>query len=117
MSARPKPAWTREDYDRDADEYMARLPSEHFMESTPQAAQRKVALASLEQVETLRQGFRCFNELLVHWRPGESVRHVVPDNVVVLDFEGEFPVGSTGKVRKAEVREWVVARVTGAARP
>jgi Uma2 family endonuclease len=89
MSAPPRPTWTREDYDRDADEYLASLPLDHFMESTPQAAQRKITLASHAQVEAIRSGFVCFNELLIHGRTGEGVIHVVPDNMVVLGFSGD----------------------------
>lgn len=94
MAAPPRRAWTREDYARDAREYLERLPLEHFMEATPQAAQRAVTLASLELMRPRRPGFRCFNELLVHGPGREGAVRVVPDNMVVLDFAGEESLDS-----------------------
>jgi Uma2 family endonuclease len=69
-----------------AQEYLRSLPLEHFMESTPQATQRKITLESLDLVNARRPDFQVFNELLVQYprkgqiRPGQ----VVPDNMVVL---------------------------------
>jgi Uma2 family endonuclease len=82
-----------------AQEYLRKLPPEHFMESTPQATQREITLESLSLVRARRKDFHLFNELLVQYplprrkRPGQ----VVPDNMVVLhsgpiDAEGSYDV-------------------------
>jgi Uma2 family endonuclease len=76
-------------YESYAQEYLRRLPPEHFMEATDQARQRTITLASLELVEARRKDFHLFNELLVQYprqgkkRPGQ----VVPDNMVVVSEE------------------------------
>jgi hypothetical protein len=87
--------------------YLKSLPLEHFMESTPQATQRKITLESFDLIHVARKDVQCFNELLVQYpiagaapeKPGQ----VVPDNMVVLypkpiEAEGSFmtplqPVG------------------------
>jgi Uma2 family endonuclease len=72
-----------------AQDYLRKLPLEHFMEATPQATQREITLESLALVRALRPGFHLFNELLVQYplprrkRPGQ----VVPDNMVVVHPE------------------------------
>jgi Uma2 family endonuclease len=82
-----------------AQEYLRKLPLEHFMESTPQATQREITLESLAIVRSRRPDFQVFNELLVQYplarrkRPGQ----VVPDNMVVIhsepiDAEGSYDV-------------------------
>jgi Uma2 family endonuclease len=87
------------DYEEAARQYMRRLPPEHFMEATPQAAQREITLESLALVKAHRPDVHVFNELLAQYplprrkRPGQ----VVPDNMVVLhpeplDVEGSFIV-------------------------
>lgn len=86
-------------YERAAQRYLLALPLEHFMESTPQATQRKITLESLDLVAAQRDDFHVYNELLVQYpladrrRPGQ----VVPDNMVViyngsLDPEGSYDV-------------------------
>jgi Uma2 family endonuclease len=86
-------------YDDAAQEYLRKLPLEHFMESTPQATQRKITLESLDLVAARRPDFQVFNELLVQYplprrkRPGQ----VVPDNMVVIhpepiEAEGSYDV-------------------------
>ncbi|HEY1188498.1 MAG TPA: Uma2 family endonuclease [Gemmata sp.] len=68
--------------------FLKSLPLEHFMESTPQATQRAITLASFALVQVSRPDVQCFNELLVQYpragqdadRPGQ----VVPDNMVVI---------------------------------
>jgi Uma2 family endonuclease len=73
-------------YEREAQEYLRRLPLRHFMEATAQATQREITLASLALVKARRPDVRVFNELLVQYprrgklKPGQ----VVPDNMVVL---------------------------------
>lgn len=88
-----------------AQEYLRKLPREHFMEATPQATQRKITLESFDVICEDRPDIQVFNELLVQYsrprkkKPGQ----VVPDNMVVihptpLDPDGSFdlplqPVG------------------------
>jgi Uma2 family endonuclease len=94
MAAPPQHRWTREDYDRDAREYLAGLPLEHFMESTPQATQREVTTASFALLRARRADFRYFNELLVQLVGGDAVVRVVPDNMAVLGPLDDGPRGS-----------------------
>jgi len=73
-------------YTRYAQEYLASLPMEHFMESRYQSTQREITTACLRQVKLSRPDIQIFSELLVQYpirgerRPGQ----VVPDNMVVL---------------------------------
>jgi Uma2 family endonuclease len=73
-------------YHRAAQEYLRRLPPEHFMEATAQATQRKITLESFDLITGQRPDVHLFNELLVqyplprHKPPGQ----VVPDNMVVV---------------------------------
>ena len=57
----------RSRYYHEAQEYLRKLPLEHFMESTPQATQRKITLESLDLVAARRPDFHLFNELLVQY--------------------------------------------------
>jgi Uma2 family endonuclease len=72
-----------------AQEYLRKLPLEHFMEPTSQARQREITLESLALVHALRPEVQVFNELLVQYprprkkKPGQ----VVPDNMVVIHSE------------------------------
>jgi Uma2 family endonuclease len=76
-------------YYQAAQDYLRKLPLEHFMESTPQATQREITLESLALVKARRPEVQVFNELLVQYplprkkRPGQ----VVPDNMVVVHPE------------------------------
>ncbi len=78
--------------------YLKSLPLEHFMESTPQATQREITLASFALVRVSRPEVQCFNELLVQYpRPGHGADRpgqVVPDNMVVVHREPIDAVGS-----------------------
>ncbi len=83
-------------YHRAAQEYLYRLPPEHFMEATPQATQREITVESFALVRSVRPDVHYFNELLVQYplprrrRPGQ----IVPDNMVVL-YDGPLvAVGS-----------------------
>lgn len=84
------------DYEKAERAYLRRLPLEHFMESTPQAMQRKITLESLDLVTAQRPEIQVFNELLVQYprprrrKPGQ----VVPDNMIVLHAEPIKAVGS-----------------------
>jgi Uma2 family endonuclease len=86
-------------YYREAQNYLRKLPLEHFMEATPQATQREITLESLALVRARRPDVQVFNELLVQYplprrrRPGQ----VVPDNMVVIhdqpiQAEGSYDV-------------------------
>jgi hypothetical protein len=83
-------------YYQAAQDYLRRLPLEHFMEATPQATQRKITLESFDLVHVRRPDIQLFNELLVQYplprrkRPGQ----VVPDNMVVVHPEPIEAVGS-----------------------
>src|ERR1700678_1881080 len=83
-------------YYQAAQDYLRRLPREHFMEATPQATQRKITLESLDLVHARRPDIQLFNELLVQYplprrkRPGQ----VVPDNMVVVHPEPIEAIGS-----------------------
>jgi Uma2 family endonuclease len=73
-------------YHKAAQDYLRKLPLEHFMEATTQARQREITLESLALVRARRSDVQVFNELLVQYpvqgkkRPGQ----VVPDNMVVI---------------------------------
>jgi hypothetical protein len=94
MSAPSVQPWTREDYARDARAYRASLPLEHFMEATPQATQREITLASLNELKSRFAGMGYFNELLVQKRYRDVLERAVPDNMVVLGDPGTAYRGS-----------------------
>ena len=94
MSAPPRQKWTQIDYDRAAEEYLATLPLEHFMEATPQALQRKIFLESMDVVHEYRPDIQTFNELLVQYPINDHLGQVVPDNMVVLSTEPLHVAGS-----------------------
>ncbi|HEY7424779.1 MAG TPA: Uma2 family endonuclease [Gemmataceae bacterium] len=86
-------------YAKAADDYLRSLPLEHFMESTPQATQRKITLESLDLVNARRPDVQVFNELLVQFavRGRRRPAQVVPDNMVVIckdpiDAQGSYDV-------------------------
>jgi Uma2 family endonuclease len=74
------------DYYESAQEYLKSLPLEHFMETTNQATQLEITLASLALVKAQRKDIHVFNELLVQYpvQRGRYPRQVVPDNMVVV---------------------------------
>jgi hypothetical protein len=82
--------------ERAAEAYLRSLPPEHFREAVPQATQRKVTLESLDLAHAHRSDIQTFNELVVQYRYGrdEQIRHVVPDNMVVVHDEPIQGVGS-----------------------
>ncbi|HET6574846.1 MAG TPA: Uma2 family endonuclease [Fimbriiglobus sp.] len=73
-------------YDQAAVEYYNSLPLEHFMESTPQATQRKITLESFDLIHAARPDIRCYNELLIQYPVStiHDIARVVPDNLVVV---------------------------------
>jgi Uma2 family endonuclease len=75
-----------------AQEYLRKLPLEHFMEATPQATQREITLESLALVRAQRPEVQVFNELLVQYpltapKNKKKLGQVVPDNMVVIHPE------------------------------
>jgi Uma2 family endonuclease len=82
--------WTREDYERAAQEYYLTLPLEHFMEATPQFSQRLILADALGWIHRHRPQLHFFGELCVlQFVEGQLVR-VVPDLMVVLgDLEDQ----------------------------
>jgi Uma2 family endonuclease len=68
--------------------YLKSLTLEDFMESIPQATQRKITVASFELVRVSRKDVQCFNELLVQYpipdKDPDAPGQVVPDNMVVI---------------------------------
>ncbi len=83
--------------DEAAQEYMRRLPPEHYMEAFAQGTQRKITLESFDLIHASRPEVQCFNEILVQYpRKGRKrLGQVVPDNMVVvhpepLRVEGNF---------------------------
>lgn len=73
-------------YAKAADDYLRSLPLEHFIESTPQATQREITLASLALLKARRMDVHLFNELLVQFpiRGRRRPAQVVPDNMIVV---------------------------------
>ncbi len=78
--------------------YLKSLPLEHFMESTPQATQRKITLESFDIIHASRSDIQCFNELAVIYpKPGHNPDKpgtVVPDNMVVIHTKPIVAEGS-----------------------
>lgn len=52
-------------YYKAAQEYLRKLPLEHFREAVSQGTQRTITLASMDLVYTYRADVQTFNELLV----------------------------------------------------
>ena len=72
-------------YEESAEAYLRSLPPEHFMESISQARQRTITLESFDLFTAQRPDVQVFNELLVQYPgPNDTIRKVVPDNMVVL---------------------------------
>ncbi len=93
MSVTQRPM-TAEEYDVAAWEYYRTLPMEHFMEATPQATQREIALASFALLRTRRRDVQYFSELLVQYWYRGKLRRVVPDNMLVVGNVPEHPRSS-----------------------
>jgi len=77
---------TLRDYEEAARVAFTTQTDEQIMESTEQATQRKITLASMDLIEVRRPEIHTFNELLVQYPHGRPlrVRQVVPDNFIVL---------------------------------
>ncbi len=76
-------------YARAAQAYFRSLPPEHFMAPTAQATQREITLESFALVKARRPGVQYFNDLPIQYPFGrrKQIRHVVPDNMVVVHPE------------------------------
>lgn len=75
---------TMHDYDLEAQQYLAALPLEHFMEAVPQSRQREITVQSFALLKLKRPDLQYYNELLVQYPHKGRLRKVVPDNMVVL---------------------------------
>lgn len=85
-------------YYQAAQDYLRRLPPEHFMEATPQATQREITLESFALIQAQRPDVHRFNKLLVQYplansRGKRKIGQVVPDNMVVV-YDG--PIKAEG---------------------
>jgi Uma2 family endonuclease len=111
--AKPKEL-TDLEYEKAAQAYLRMLPLEHFMESTPQATQREITLASLALVKARRADVYVFNELLVQYtRPGHrKLGQVVPDNMVVLSDKPIRARSSYNVPREPASPFWVMEYVS-----
>jgi uncharacterized small protein (DUF1192 family)/Uma2 family endonuclease len=94
-------------YEQAARDYCATLPLEHFMESTPRQAQRKITLAAFELIHAERPDVWCYNERLIQHPMSDNRRdvvRVVPDNLVVLHDRPIIATGSfTTTVEQAQL--------------
>jgi Uma2 family endonuclease len=110
MSKAPT-TWTVADYDRAADEYLSRLPLEHFMEGIAQAKQREIALASLALLRARRPEVHSLNELLIQYFYKGRLRQVVPDNMILCSDQPLQAVKSFNLELEAAgpflVMEWI----------
>ncbi|HKI32931.1 MAG TPA: Uma2 family endonuclease [Gemmataceae bacterium] len=86
-------AWTPEDYERAAQDYLRALPREHFMEATPHAAQREITIESFAVLKVRRPDVQLCNELLVQYPINAHLGQVCPDNMVI---ESEEPLAAMG---------------------
>jgi Uma2 family endonuclease len=95
---REKAMMTAQDYERTAQEYLAALPMEHFMESTPQSRQREITFESFAILKTRIPSLQYFGELLMQYEDDDgTLVQVVPDNMVILSDEpararSSFPI-------------------------
>src|SRR5689334_3737484 len=108
----------RELFEASAQEYLRYLREErpeHFMESTSQAQQRKVFVASFDLVMAANPHVHAYSELLVQWRRGNGrgvIRKVVPDNMVVVSKERPDPEGSYDLPLQPAPPFWVLEYVS-----
>ncbi len=101
-------------YAKAAHDYLRSLPLEHFIESTPQATQRKITWDSLDLVHARRPDVQIFNELLVQFpvRGRRRPAQVVPDNMVVV-WDGPIEAVGSYDVPLQPVRPfWVFEYVS-----
>jgi Uma2 family endonuclease len=90
-------------YAHAAQEYLRALTLENHMESPGQATQRKITLASFDQIAEFVPEFQHFNELLIQDLSYKPRLQVCPDNLLVfskekLEVENHFGI-QLNKVR------------------
>jgi Uma2 family endonuclease len=112
VSPKDVTAWTREDYERAAQEYLESLPLEHFMEATPHAMQRKITLESLDLLTARGGRIQVCNELLVQYPKNGEVGQVVPDNMVLRRREAIPAMGSFNTPFEEDEPFWVLEYVS-----
>jgi Uma2 family endonuclease len=112
--SRPRPvsAWSAEDYEQAARDYLHRLPLEHFMEAMPQATQREITLASLAVLRGRRPDVQVFNDMLVQYPFNGGLGQVVPDNMVVLTDQPIQAASSYNLPFEAAAPLWVLEYVS-----
>ncbi len=98
MPTEPPRSLLEINYHRAAQDYLRKLPLEHFMEATPQATQREITVESFALVGRYRPDDHRFSELLVLYplakHKGEKkIGQVVPDIMIVLH---EGPLNAVG---------------------
>jgi Uma2 family endonuclease len=73
-------------YEEAVEAYLRSLPPEHFPETTSQATQREISVASFAVLHGRRPDVHYFNELAVQYqlRSSKQIRQVVPDNMVAI---------------------------------
>ncbi len=114
MSRPPAKALQAIDYERAAQEYGRRTSPAYFTvataETTAQAGQREITLASLALVKYRRTDLHVFNELLVEYpvRGGPDPEQVVPDNMAVLSAEPPRAVRTFDVSRETAPPFWVL---------
>jgi Uma2 family endonuclease len=101
-------------YYQAAQDYLRSLHPEHFMESAPQATQRKITLESLDLVSAARADVHVYNELLVQYpRKGKrKLGQVVPDNMVVVHDGPLNPEGSYDTPLQPAAPFWMLEYVS-----
>jgi Uma2 family endonuclease len=94
--------------------YLREERPEHFMESTSQAQQRKIFVASFDLVMAANPHVHAYNELLVQWRRNGTgvIRKIVPDNMVVVSKEAPDPNGSYNLSLQPAPPFWVLEYVS-----
>jgi Uma2 family endonuclease len=109
-------AWSADDYEQAAQEYLRRLPLEHFIEAMPQATQREITLASLAVLRGRRLDVQVFNELLVQYPFNSGLGQVVPDNMVVVTDQPIHAASSYNLPFEAVPPLWVLEYVSSGSR-
>jgi len=85
---------SQKEFELAAQRYLASLPLEHFMEAGPQSTQREITLESLALVRPLWPEFRVLNEMCLQYVHEGEIKHVVPDNMIVLSSKDLGTIGS-----------------------
>jgi Uma2 family endonuclease len=109
-------AWTRQDYEQAAQDYLDGLTLEHFMEATPHAAQREITLESFAVLKLRLPGIELCNELLVQSPVNDHLCQVCPDNMVILSDEPLSAMGSFNTPFEPGRILWVLEYVSASTR-